>query len=396
MIPALAALYRRAPMGMRLGLGPMREACARAGHPERELRVVHVAGTNGKGSVCAMVEAIARAGGLRTGLYTSPHLCRFAERIRIDGAPVSDERLSDALSRALELGPELSFFETATLAALLALRDAKVDLAILEVGLGGRLDATNVVPKPLVAAITRIALDHTELLGDTVDAIAREKAAIAKPGIDLLCGALEPSVMRAVEETCKAAGARVIWVSERRRFDLRLAGDHQIENANIAHAIAKHLGFSDDACRAGFTRVDWPGRLETIETKDGPVLLDAAHNPDGARALARAIAKNNLDPSRVALIFGTLVDKAWPDMLDVLAPLAAHRTYVAPRGRAAADPVAMARRHAGETAPDARTAYTRARGLVKDGWVIACGSIYLIGELRAELLGIPPDPPVAL
>src|SRR5262249_28783912 len=158
-----------------------REASARERDPQEGLLVVHVAGTNGKGSTSAMIESIARAGGLRTGLYTSPHLCRFAERIRIDGQPIDDDSLPRVLQRSLAAGPELSFFEVATLAALLAFREADVDLAILEVGLGGRLDATNIVRSPRCAAVTRIALDHQEMLGNTIDAIAREKAAIAKP-----------------------------------------------------------------------------------------------------------------------------------------------------------------------------------------------------------------------
>ena len=161
---ALARLYARIPLGMRLGLDPMRAACARLGHPERAFESVHVAGTNGKGSVCAMVESIARAAGLKTGLFTSPHLCRFAERIQIGGEPLDDATLTETLDRALDGAPELSFFETATLAAFLAFRDAKVDIAIVEVGIGGRLDATNVLPRPRAAAITRIALDHTCLL----------------------------------------------------------------------------------------------------------------------------------------------------------------------------------------------------------------------------------------
>ena len=155
---ALQRLYARIPLGMRLGLDPMRAACERTGHPERAFPAVHVAGTNGKGSVCAMVEAIARAQGKKTGLYTSPHLCRFAERIRIDGEPVSDEVLAALLERALVAGPDLSFFETATLAAFLAFRDAQVDLAVLEVGMGGRFDATNVIPAPRAAAITSAAV----------------------------------------------------------------------------------------------------------------------------------------------------------------------------------------------------------------------------------------------
>src|SRR5580698_1143434 len=163
---------------MRLGLGPMRDACARMGHPEDAFAAVHVAGTNGKGSVCAMLESIARAQGLRTGLYTSPHLCRFAERIRIDGEPISDPQLADLLYGALHEGPDLSFFEVATLTAFLAFRQASVDVGILEVGLGGRLDATNVLPQVRAAAITRIALDHADRLGPTLVDIAREKAGI--------------------------------------------------------------------------------------------------------------------------------------------------------------------------------------------------------------------------
>ncbi len=186
---ALALLYARIPLGMRLGLDPMLEACARSGHPERAFAAVHVAGTNGKGSVCAMVEAIARAEGYKTGLYTSPHLSRFAERIRLDGEPLSDDALASVLDRALRAGADLSFFEAATLAAFLAFRDARVDIAIVEVGIGGRLDATNVIPKPRAAAITRIALDHTDRLGSTLVEIAREKAGIAKPGLEIALGA---------------------------------------------------------------------------------------------------------------------------------------------------------------------------------------------------------------
>ncbi|HEY8079779.1 MAG TPA: Mur ligase family protein, partial [Labilithrix sp.] len=172
---ALTALYARVPLGMRLGLDAMHASCTHMRHPERAFEVVHVAGTNGKGSTSAMVEAIARAAGRRTGLYTSPHLCRFAERIRIDGEPIDDDALAATLSRAL--GEEdLSFFETATLAAFLAFRERRVELAVVEVGIGGRLDATNVIPPPRCAAITRVALDHMDKLGDTLEAIAREKA----------------------------------------------------------------------------------------------------------------------------------------------------------------------------------------------------------------------------
>lgn len=401
---ALAGLYRRAPLGIALGLERMREACARAGHPENVPRVVHVAGTNGKGSVCAMLEAMARANGARVGLYTSPHLCRFAERIRIDGASIGDDALELHLGDALALGSELSFFETATLAALLALRAEKVDLAILEVGLGGRLDATNVIPSPLACAITRIALDHTELLGGTLEAIAGEKAGIAKPGVPMFVGAVPAGVRRVIERACKAAGSPVRFVDDEAALGqhvyhtpIGLEGAHQRDNARVAWALGRALGLSEAACARGLAEVRWPGRLETVRTPDGPVLLDAGHNPDGALTIAAHLATVAPDPSRVALVFGTLADKAWPAMIDTLAPCAIHRTYATPKGRAATDPGALAARHPGTVATSVADALAGARAAVgPGGLVVLCGSAYLVGEARALLLGLERDPPVAL
>ena len=412
-LTSLQRLYQRAPMGMRLGLEPMRAACAAAGHPERAFPTVHVSGTNGKGSVSAMVERIAREAGMRTGLYTSPHLCRFAERIRIGGEPIDDASLDRHLDEALRIGEHLSFFETATLAAFLALRDEKVDLAVVEVGLGGRLDATNVILTPRAAAITRIALDHTELLGGTLELIAREKAAIAKPGLDLVLGPIggtmaapaaeQATVREAIEEVARAAGATISMAdddAEARSFAasgprIGLAGEHQIDNAKIAFVLGRRIGASAEACARGIASVSWPGRLETIHAADGDVLLDAAHNPDGAQALAHHLADR--DPGATALLFGTLADKAWPEMIDRLAPRAAHRVYVAPKGRAATDPAAIAARRPGHIAYDVASGYAQARVAVGDrGLVVACGSVYLGGELRALLLGLPRDPPIAL
>lgn len=390
----LARQYARVPMGMRLGLEPMREACARAGHPEAALTVVHVAGTNGKGSVCAMVEAIARASGRRTGLYTSPHLCRFAERIRVDGEPIEDDALCTWLGQALDLGPDLSFFETATLAALLALRDAKVDVAVLEVGLGGRLDATNVVPRPAAAAVTRIALDHTDLLGPTLVDIAREKAAIAKPGLDLLVGPCPPEVRRAIDEVARSLGATTSSVDvEAPVPPLGLAGAHQADNARIAAELGRRLGATPTDVGRGLASVRWPGRLERI----GDVLLDGAHNPDGAASLAAHVRSLALPPGDVALVFGALADKDWPAMLDALAPLASTRRYVAPSGttRAATAPETMAARHAGEASASVEEAL-RALGARRPRLVVVAGSLQLVGAARAHLLGLPRDPPVAL
>ena len=410
---ALEALYARVPLGMRLGLDAMRAACMRAEHPERAFPVVHVAGTNGKGSTCAMVESIARASGKKTGLYTSPHLCRFAERIRIDGEPITDDVLADVLERALEIGPELSFFETATLAAFLAFREHGVELAIIEVGIGGRLDATNVVPaeRLAVAAITRVALDHVDKLGDTLEAIAREKAGIAKGGRPLVLGPMASGVRAAALEIALAEGALPIVMGEdpdavaRDGLDLGLRGTYQHDNARIAWRIGRELGIPEATRREGLARTRWPGRFEHLEVPSGPFrgawILDGAHNPDGARSLVLALAD---DEARAAgrsapgvVIFGALADKAWQEMLDELAALPCPRIYVAPRGRAATDPALLAAHTAGHVASSLPAALAHARSLVAPSApVVICGSLYLVGEARAQLLDLPEDPPVAL
>jgi dihydrofolate synthase / folylpolyglutamate synthase len=401
---ALEALYARVPLGMRLGLDAMRAACTRAENPERAFQVVHVAGTNGKGSTCAMVESMARADGKKTGLYTSPHLCRFAERIRIDGEPLADDELADVLERALEIGHDLSFFETATLAAFLAFRDHRVDLAVIEVGIGGRLDATNVVPPPRVSAITRVALDHMDKLGDSLEAIAREKAGIAKLNVPVVLGPMAPEVRSAALEITLAAGSLPIVMGDdpdavtRDAIEMGLRGAYQHDNARIASRIARELGIPEAARREGLERTRWPGRFETVQVEAGPWagtwVLDGAHNPDGARALVLALEGEAITPS--VIVFGALADKAWAEMLDVLASLPGRRVYAAPRGRAATSPADLGGHAPGEIAASVPEALSRACVLAKGGPIVICGSLYLVGEARAQLLGTPEDPPVAL
>jgi dihydrofolate synthase / folylpolyglutamate synthase len=382
----------------------MRAACLATGSPERAFEVVHVAGTNGKGSVSAMVESIARVHGIRTGLFTSPHLARFAERIRIDGRPMDDPALAELLVEALDRAPDVTFFETATLAAFLAFREAKVELAILEVGLGGRLDATNVVPTPRAAAITRIAFDHTDRLGTTLDAIAREKAGIAKPGLEILLGPLQSEARAAIDDVARAARATTRSVpedEEATRFvqtaTLGLAGEHQKDNAAIAYLLGASLGATVKERAQGLASVEWPGRLETVRSPQGDVLFDAAHNPDGVESLARYVAALGKSHDSVALVFGVLADKPWVEMVDRAAPMAAHRFYACPSGRAAVDPVALDARHSGRIETSAREAYAHARAAVgAEGLVVVCGSILLVGEVRAAVLGLRMDPPVAM
>ncbi len=398
LVDALTRQYARIPLGMRLGLSAMREACERTEHPERAFRVVHVAGTNGKGSVCAMVESIARAAGIRTGMYTSPHLCRFAERIRVDGEALTDDALAEILTRALDEGPDLSFFETATLAAFLAFREERVDLAVVEVGLGGRLDATNVIPTPVAAAITRIALDHQDRLGNTLEAIAREKAGIAKPGLDLVLGEVPESVKAAVDAVAYAAGATTTRVSDvplglDLPETLGVPGAYQRDNARIAAALGTRIGAPGEAIVRGLSQVRWPGRLERI----GNVLLDGAHNPDGARALAAHVAGLQIPQDRVALVFGALADKDWAGMLDALAPMATRRLYVTPQAvsRGAAASSEMAVRHPGAAAATLDAALDALQA-DPPALVVVCGSLVLVGQARARLLGLPRDPSVAL
>jgi dihydrofolate synthase/folylpolyglutamate synthase len=394
---ALAELYARVPRGMELGLEKMLAACKRFDHPERKFKAIHVAGTNGKGSVCAMVEAIAREEGKRTGLYTSPHLHKFSERIRIDGEPISDETLERILSDVLHRAPELSFFEAATMTAFIAFAEAQVDFAVIEVGIGGRLDATNVIENPLVTAITRIAFDHMDKLGNTIEEIAREKAGIAKTGVPLVLGPIDGEALRAIEDVAKNVGAPIIEARASSRMSYRtigLKGQHQRRNADVAKTIARTLDISWEHILMGLLEVRWPGRLERIETKEGPVLLDAAHNPDGANALADFLEATN-EP--IALVFGTLADKAWPEMIDRLAPLANRRVYTAPKGRAPTPPEMIASRFPGKTAANPIEALAIARQLVgPKGLVVVAGSIFLIAEIRAHLLHLPTDPAVAL
>lgn len=380
----------------------MRKACARFGHPERAFQAVHVAGTNGKGSVSAMVATMLHAAGKRVGLYTSPHLCRFAERIRIGNLPIADDCLYPILDEVLDRAPELTFFEAATLTAFVALARADVEIAVIEVGLGGRLDATNVLPSPLATAITRIAKDHSAILGDSLAGIAREKAGILKAGVPVVLGPLVDEAKTAILDVASKVGAPVVWAEDEVGNPLLdgprgLAGAHQRDNAAIAIALAKIVGISDDAIASGLRDVKWPGRLESIETESGIWLLDSAHNPDGAASLAAEMNKRALRRSRIALLFGAMADKDWPGMLEILAPLAEHRVYVAPGGRQPAEPSELVARFGGTIADSVEDGLAKARDAVgKDGLVVIAGSIFLVGEARALLLGIERDPPVAL
>jgi dihydrofolate synthase/folylpolyglutamate synthase len=398
-------LLARARKGIELGLEPTRRALAALGDPHEELAVAHVTGSNGKGSVCAMVESIARHAGLRTGLYTSPHLCRFNERIALEGVAIDDALFAEALGAVAAVDVPLTFFESLTVAAFYAFREARVDLAVVEVGLGGRLDATNVVEAPLVTAITSVALEHTSLLGNTLGAIAREKAGIVKRGAPVVLGPLDPEAERIVQRVALERGAPLHPRREPGQLSLGLHGPHQADNASVAIGVTEVLAARWPAITAaiapGLANTRWPGRFERLEVTaqsgSATVLLDGAHNPHGMRALVRALGELDHPRDRTLLVFGALADKPYAEMLAMLEPLASRRIYTQPKGREAADLGALDAIAPGERCPDPCVAVERARLLAADGdLVVVTGSTYLIGEVRGHLLGLACDPVIAL
>jgi dihydrofolate synthase / folylpolyglutamate synthase len=388
------------PLAMRFGLERMQRALDALGRPERGYAILHVGGTNGKGSACAMAAAALAAAGHRVGLYTSPHLARFNERIQVDGAEIADEALAarvDAVRRVCPWhdadgeGDRLTYFEFATLAALLHFAEAAVDVAVVEVGLGGRFDATNAIV-PRVTAIARIGLDHTQLLGDTVEAVAFEKAGIFKPGVPAIVHALQPpGALDVLRREAARRGAPFAVAPADVAGPVALLGPHQRANAGLAAAA---LGALDEAgvavppaaVAAGIASARWPGRLEEL----AGVLLDGAHNPQGAAALAAALPA--LRPGRpVELVFGVLADKDHAGMLSALAPAVRRLHLVAPaspRARPAAELLALAaaRGVAADVHGDVASALACARAAAWDaGTVCVAGSLYLVGEAR-ELL----------
>lgn len=400
----LERLYGLLPRGRKPGLERIQAACDRLGNPERAFEAVHVAGTNGKGTVSAFTAAIGQAAGRKVGLYTSPHLIRFAERIQIDGQPLDDAALVRLLNQVMDEAPDLTFFEVATLTAFLAFREAEVDLAVLEVGLGGRLDATNVIPPPRVAVVTRVAFDHMAELGDSLTSIATEKAGIIKQGSTVVVGKLHPDAMAVVEDRVADVGARLV----------ELGGPEPIPGAPLAYpriammgsnlAVAvtagRALGFDPEVIAKGIEATTWPGRNELLHRNGQELtLLDCAHNPDGAVALSHV-----LDPSvlgeiesrrDVALVFGAIESKNWKAMLSRLEQVAGHRVFVAPPVKKAVDPHVMAEAVGGEVAEDVGSALARAREIVGEhGVVVVTGSTFLVGAARAQLLGLPADPAV--
>jgi len=306
--------------GVRLGIDRMRLLAAALGNPERSYPCIHVAGTNGKGSVSAMLESIFRAAGWRTGLYTSPHLVRLGERMQVDRVPMSDDEIvayarelqvhADALA-ARDIEDHPSFFEFMTGAAFLHFARKRVDIAMVEVGLGGRFDATNIV-EPEIAVITSIGLDHCELLGDTLAKIAYEKAGIIKPGRPVVVGRMPPEALDEIARVAAERDAPLYSVEREYGSDLshyptpNLEGDYQRWNAATAALVARLMPerwrLTPEVVARGLGSVSWPGRWQRIRVGETPVILDATHNPEGAEQLDSNLAKLVAETGRAAVV----------------------------------------------------------------------------------------------
>ena len=365
-------------------------------NPERTFPAVQIAGTNGKGSTAVMLDSICRAAGMRTGLYTSPHLVSITERIQIAGEQISEEDFArhtetvrEASQRLLDAG-EIealpTFFEQLTAIALLAFREARIELAILETGLGGRLDSTTAA-KAGIVAITRIAMDHEQYLGETIESIASEKAAIIRPGVTAVIGKQDPEALSVLLQRCEETGVQPIFaIPSDEPIHIGPRGRHQLENAAIAISLAETLSISRDAIITGLETAHHSGRLELIPTEP-PVLLDGAHNPAGAQALRNYLEEFGRRP--LTLVFGAMSDKKLDRIAEILFPLAdvlILTTIDNPRAASLETLTPITTRFASGSVTKSETvsdAYHAARSQTPpEGLICVTGSLYLIGEWK--------------
>lgn len=408
-------LYGLEKFGIVFGLAGVTRILSLLGNPHDSLRTVHIAGTNGKGSVASMVAQAAKQAGYRVGLYTSPHLISFTERITVNGEPIDEAEVVELTQfireRIEEHDRELrfTFFDFTTALAFEYLRRKKVELAVIETGLGGRLDSTNVL-LPLVSVITNVAMDHQDYLGNTIEAIAREKAGIVKKGVPTVTGAAA-GALGAIREAARDGALYVLgeqfhymkksdrlmsYTGLKTRLDdvsVALRGDHQLFNAALAICTVELLnerGFTirDAAVREGLASVFWPGRLEVIPAgKERPaIILDGAHNPDGAESLA-AFLRSHHETGKRILIFGVMKDKAFPEMLSKLIPEVDRVVLTRPEIARAADPEDVAVHAPGALiAGSVQEAIAEALKLAQAGdTIIIAGSFYTLGEAKKFL-----------
>lgn len=398
--------------GSKFGIERMRVFVEALGHPERNYPVIHVAGTNGKGSVCAMLEALYRQSGYKTGLFTSPHLVHLGERVQVNRQRLDEGDIVDLVRRlrpvAGEMGaddPDLhpTFFEFMTATAFLRFASEKVDIALLETGLGGRLDSTNVVD-PDLSIITSVSFDHMELLGDTIEKIAGEKAGIIKPGKPVLMGCLPAEAEEVMRKTAEARGCRIYSVRERFSEDnlpeTNLKGGFQRWNAAVAVYASELLSdrFPVESGDA-LMQVDWPGRWQKLEVAGRTLILDATHNPEGAEALKDNLKKLVDEAGKPIIVASTLGEERGRSLMQAVAPYARELHLVQP-GQDRATPT----RFLASCLPEDRSFkvhHSSVDTLFTDcmsgslgqpgGTIVVTGSIYLIGEVLERIQGGSAD-----
>jgi dihydrofolate synthase/folylpolyglutamate synthase len=385
----------------KLGLERIRTLLHALGDPQRAYRVVHVAGTNGKGSTCAMIAAGLRAAGIRTGLFTSPHLVEPTERIQVNGVPVTPEQFQRAfqvvheIAESLNLDCHPTYFETVAAMGFWLFRELRVNTAVVEVGLGGRLDATNVV-EPALAVITPIDFDHEAYLGHTIEAIAGEKAGILKSGVPAVFASQRAEAAQVLEARAAELGVPVTHSADFAVRDLEvdargsrfsglicpLAGEHQVENGITAALALQRLAVA----LQGIAETRWPGRLEQV-APNPDIILDGAHNPAGARALARYLERFYRD-RKLWLIYGAMRDKAVEEIAGILFPLAAELIFTAPAYSRALRPEVLAEiAGRGQVVANVADALAFVRGrAAADDVVVVTGSLFLVGEARAQFV----------
>jgi dihydrofolate synthase/folylpolyglutamate synthase len=415
--PSLNYLYGLEKFGMIFDLTQVKRILVAIGNPHQEVQTIHAGGTNGKGSTSAMMASILQQEGYRVGLYTSPHLNRFTERIKVNGKEIEEEAVGNLTGwireriEAAGIEPPFTFFDFTTAMALLYFSQKMVDLAIVEVGLGGRLDSTNVID-PLLSIITNITKDHGEHLGKSVLKIAQEKAGIIKKGRPLITAATQPQVIRLFSKICSEKGSPFFQVgkefryiqSEEKDFNyeglhrklwnlhLNLSGFHQVINATTALGameVLDDLGYrvSIEAMVEGLRKVEWPGRLEMVHPSPR-VLLDGAHNPGGALVLKESL-KKEFQYQHLILLIGILKDKDCESILHLLAPLADHIIFSKPHIDRAASPNFLMKalrknRKKAEIIEDLHQAIEKGLSMTKEEDLFCItGSLYMVGEARA-------------
>lgn len=407
---AISYLESLEKFGIKFGLKRVRQVCAYLGNPQDKLKIVHVAGTNGKGSVCAFISSILRVARYKTGLYTSPHLVDVRERFQLNSHKISKKDLVGFLEQIRlatdNLEIKLTYFEALTILAFLYFEQEQVEVAILEVGMGGRLDATNVIKSSLATVITNVDFDHTQYLGKTLEAIAREKAGIIKPDGVVVTAVTQSRVLNIIKQVCQKNKC-TLWQTgesiEIPSVKLGLRGDHQLQNAACAIGAIQSLrlrGFSisNPAIESGLRRTVWPGRLEVqkLRANNGAaraVLLDGAHNPAGAVVLSKFLQSKTVKYRQVILIFGVLKDKDYCSMIKSLSKVSDKVILVRPKSMRALSPALMYAQWSKEalkenifTVNNTRKALTLALDLAEaNDLVCVTGSLYLVGEMRTTI-----------